>query len=412
MERRADTTASKRGRRRPKPPKVEALSGRHHLGTLLRHRKRLRQAYHHGNRKLLMDSVLTVHLLAFFNPILRSLRTIDDFSQTEEAQDELDIERVCRSTLSDANAAMDADLLEGLIEDLRCRLPQLPQIDGKLGELTRRLRLIDGSYFRVCADVAWALRKGTGEEAKRLVRLDLQMCCKTGVPECVEINGWGTGEVAAAARDVTSGVVYVADRGIFSLEWINQILQAGSDFLLRIKMNVKTRVIRHNPLTPEDMAAGVFSDCIVVLEGGPGREAPKQELREVRIMDATHPGHIVRILTSLKDIEARSAGDLYRQRWQIELFFRWLKVHAHFRHLISHSRNGVHLSFYVAVIGVLLMYLHTGRKPSKYAFNMLCLVAAGSASLQEIASILERRERESELARLRLARKKAEKQGR
>ena len=82
-----------------------------------------------------------------------------------------------------------------------------------------------------------------------------------------------------------------------------------------------------------------------------------------------------------------------------------------FRHLISESRNGILLSFYTAVIGVLLLYLHSGRKPSKYGFNMLCLVADGSASLQEIIPILERRERERELARQRLARLKAEKPG-
>lgn len=412
---RADKPPGKdRRRRRPKPPKVRELSGRKQLALLLRHRKRLRQAYHHGNRTLFMDSVLTAHLLAFFNPILRSLRTIEDFSLTEEAQEELDIEKVCRSTLSDAHRVMDSDLLEPLIEDLRQRLPGLPQADGKLSQLLRRLRLVDGSFFAVSADVAWALRKRkpcSDSLDDRLVRLDLQMCCQSGVPECIEINGWGTSEVAAAARHIDPGVVYVADRGIFSFDWLMQMIEAQADFLLRIKTSQKTRVIRQNPLTPADLAAGVLSDCIVILEGGPQHQAPQQELREIRIADASHPGHIVRILTNLLEIEAHLAGEVYRHRWQIELFFRWLKVHAHFRHLISHSRNGVLLSFYVAVIGVLLLYLHTGRKPSKYAYNMLCLVAGGSARLDEIIPILERRERESELARLRLARKKAEKQG-
>jgi hypothetical protein len=415
LSQRADKTPKRRGPpRRPKPPKLRELAGRKQVALLMRHRKRLREAYCHGNRTLMMDSVLTAHLLAFFNPILRSLRTIEDFSLTEEAQAELDIEQVCRSTLSDANRVMDADLLEALIEDLRLRLPDLPRMDGKLGQLLKRLRLVDGSYFAVSADVAWALRKrkaGSDKNDDRLIRLDLQMCCVSGVPECVEINGWGTSEVAATARHIDSGVIYVADRGIFSFAWLNQMLQGQADFLLRIKTSQKTRVIRQNALTAADLAAGVLSDCIVVLEGSPGRHPPQQELREIRIADASHPGHIVRILTNLLEIEAHLAGEVYRHRWQIELFFRWLKVHAHFRHLISHSRNGVLLSFYVAVIGVLLLYLHAGHKPSKYAYNMLCLVAGGSATLEEIIPILERREREKELARLRLARQKAEKQG-
>lgn len=378
---------------------------------LARHRRRLRKARNHGNRLLLMDSVLTAHLLAFYNPTLRSLRTIEDFSQTDEAQAELDMNRICRSTLSDANKVMDASLLEGLIEDLRGRLPELLRLDGKLGQLLKRLRLVDGSYFAVSANVQWALRKrkaGDAHRDDRFVRLDLQMCCVRGVPECVEINGLGVSEVAAACRNVEPGVIYVADRGIYSLQWLETMLRHQADFVLRIKTSQKTRVIHENPLTAADVAAGVFSDRIVTLEAS-GDQGP--HLREVRIVDAGNPGKVVRLLTNLLDVEAHLLGEVYRHRWQIELFFRWLKVHANFEHLISESRNGILLSFYVAVIGVLLLYLHSGRKPSKYAYNMLCLVANGSATLEEIIPILERRERERELDRQRLARKKAEKLG-
>lgn len=406
----------KRGRpRRPKAPKLGELVGREQMKIFARHRRRLHKAYCHGNRKLFMDMVLSAHLLAFFNPCLRSLRTIEDFSQTQEARDELEIEQVCRSTLSDANAVLDAGLLEALIEDLRERLPELPRTDGKLGQLLKRLRLVDGSFFAVAADVHWALRKRKAwSEAgdDRFIRLDLQMCCVSGVPECVEISGWGSSEVAAALRHVEAGWIYVADRGIFSFSWVQEMLVGGADFVLRIKTSQKTLTLRENPLSDADRAAGVLSDRVVVLEGGPGRHAPKQELREVRIVDASNPEKVVRLLSNLLDVEAHLLGTIYRHRWQIELFFRWLKVHANFRHLISQSRNGILLSFYTAVIGVLLLYLHTGRKPGKYAFSMLCLVADGSASLQEIIPILERRERERELARQRLKRKKAEKAGR
>lgn len=405
----------KRGRpRRPKPPKVRQLLGQKQLAMFARHRRRLHEAYSHGNRKLFLDTVLTAHLLAFFNPCLRSLRTIEDFSQTPEAQEELEIEQVCRSTLSDANAVLDAGLLEALIEDLRQRLPGLERSDGKLGQLLKRLRLVDGSFFSVAADVHWALRKrkaGDAARDDRFVRLDLQLCCATGVPECVEINGWGTGEVAAALRHVEAGWIYVADRGIFSYEYLREMLQGGADFVLRIKTNIKAQIIREHPLSEADRAAGVLSDRVVVLEGGPGGQASGESLREVRVVDANDPAKVVRLLSNLMAVEAHLLGEIYRHRWQIELFFRWLKVHAHFRHLISESRNGMLLGFYTAVIGVMLLYLHTGRKVSKYGFNMLCLVADGSATLEEIIPILERRERERELARQRLERLKAAKAG-
>jgi IS4 transposase len=159
-------------------------------------------------------------------------------------------------------------------------------------------------------------------------------------------------------------------------------------------------------------AAGVSSDRIVKLDPAAKADAARASravLREVVILDPRNPGKPVRLLTNLLDVPAELVGDVYRWRWQIELFFRWLKVHASFRHVISHGQNGLTLGFYVAVIGVLLMYLHTGRKVSKYAYNLLCMVAAGSATLADIVPILERREREKDLERARLARNRAEK---
>jgi hypothetical protein len=117
---------------------------------------------------------------------------------------------------------------------------------------------------------------------------------------------------------------------------------------------------------------------------------------------------VIRLLTNL-DVEAHVVGLLYRYRWQVELFFRWLKVFANFTHLMSHSRQGVLLSFYVAVIGVMLLYLESGAKPSKYAFSLLGMVANGGASLEEIAPILIERERQIARDKASLARRRAKK---
>lgn len=180
--------------------------------------------------------------------------------------------------------------------------------------------------------------------------------------------------------------------------------------MLRIKTSQRLETIRELPLSAEQKARGVLSDRVVKLSPASDLvQVSDQLLREVVIFDPRNPDKPVRLLTSLMDVEAELVGEVYRWRWQIELFFRWLKVHASFRHVISHSQNGLTLGFYVAVIGVLLMYLHSGRKVSKYAYNLLCMVAGGSATLADIIPILERREREKDLARARLTRKKAEK---
>jgi hypothetical protein len=115
----------------------------------------------------------------------------------------------------------------------------------------------------------------------------------------------------------------------------------------------------------EDDAAGVLSDTLGRMAGSEHRPAPDLVLREVIVRSPDEPGGVIRLLTNLLEVEAWAIAQLYRYRWQVELFFRWLKFFANFAHLISESRQGVLLSFHVAVIGVLLMYLHTGAKPSK-----------------------------------------------
>lgn len=401
----------RRGKReQPTAPTADQrLVGVKYLKVLGKHLKHLRRAGAHPNRVLGFDDLLTLQLLGFFNPTLRSLRTLEDASVTPGFRACLNVGRACRSTLSDANACLDPALLEPLIADLRAKVPALPRADRELDALFRRTVAVDGSFFAVAGDVAWALRKRkpwSSSTDDRMVRLDLQYCCATGLIDGLEVNGKGTSETTAARRGIKPGVLYVADRGIFSFAYVGDLLGAGADFVLRIKASQCLEVVRVQPLTPDQRAAGVLADRLVRLAPSqPGATAPARVLREVVIFDARNPTKPVRLLTNLTDVEARLAGEIYRWRWQVELFFRWLKVHAHFRHLTSHSKNGLVLGFYVAVIGVLLIHLHTGRRVGKYAYNLLCLVAQGAATLDQIVPILERRTREQDLARARLARK-------
>ncbi len=165
------------------------------------------------------------------------------------------------------------------------------------------------------------------------------------------------------------------------------------------------------PLTDADIQAGVLSDRVGYFCGSSSRhQVLFVPLREVLIQTEEN-GKVsqLRLITNLHDVPATTIGLLYRMRWQVELFFRWLKSVANFTHLINHTREGLLTELYVTIIGVMLMYLHTGYRPSKYLFAML----STGAGLDEIIPILRRRERECELARQsqarRLAAKKAQK---
>ena len=209
--------------------------------------------------------------------------------------------------------------------------------------------------------------------------------------------------------------------------------QVKAEFIIRLKKDgagkkkstIGLTTIEERTLTAEDREAGVISDRIVQLNSETAHRLKLQNilLREV-VIEYEKDGETktLSLLTNLLDVSAAVIGLLYRYRWQVELFFRWLKSYSNFfcqkenvirRHLISQTKNGMQLNLYVAIIGIILMYLHTGFRPSKYMFAMMSVVATGGASLDNITSILRERERRCALAResqrKRNAKKRAEK---
>jgi hypothetical protein len=228
----------------------------------------------------------------------------------------------------------------------------------------------------------------------------------------VSINGSDhVHEATAALALVEAGHLYVFDSGIVSFDYLSGILAAGSHLLCNLATIIKFDTHQERKLSEEDAHAGVISDRIGLLPGSLCNNPPKATLREIIVQYTDRNGTVrrLRLLTDLLDLPAHVVAELYRKRWQIELFFRWLKVSASFRHLTSHSKNGVSLSFHVAVIAALLMVLRTGRPLSIYGYQLMGMVAAGQAGMEDILPILEYREHQRKLERERLARKRAAK---
>jgi hypothetical protein len=402
--------AAPRRRGRKKRPAIvkESLVGPANLAVLQGHLQRLRAAYDHPNRLLHLDNLVVALIYAFYNPTCRSLRTLEGLGKV--CQDEIGIEQLCRSTTSDGLAAFDSKLLLPIVEDLRRRLPALGRADADLEQITRQIIAADGSYFNLYADVAWAihLTRNNGKAGAQM-RLNFQLDVRNWMPAALSVSGQDQGsETAAVAKDLLAGVIYLVDRNFVDFEFFAAVLDKGSDFVVRCKDNAPNFTAqRELPLSDRDRADGVVSDRLGTL---PGCGAPDRTVRELIFRDP-QTGKCIRVLTSLLDVPACVIGILYRHRWQIELFFRWLKVWSNFEHLISHSRNGLTIQFYVAVIGVLLTYLSTGHRVSKYAASLLTFVADGKATLEDILPVLEKRERERQLERARLARKRAQKLG-
>lgn len=414
------------------PPKVwpEQIIGAKYIRELEKELGKLRETEQHGNQELFLDDVFIVYLLAFFNPTIRSLRTIEDFSQTVQIQKHLSITKICKSTLSDFNKLVDPERLMPVIAALRQRLDQqqaqqpgsATSKDG-LEELLKNAIAVDGSFLPAMAEVSWAVAAANQHTTKHRARLDLHLSVSSWLPEAIVVPDDGQSEADSAIAHLQDGKLYIYDRGYMSFDLVaahykqvNGETLARSQFVMRFKAvgsnSSELTEVTERPLSEEDRAAGVVSDRVGYLSSDSAKRAgiSKILLREVVITYAEDGKQkTLRLITSLMDVSATHIGLIYRLRWQVELFFRWLKCFAGFGHLISHSRQGVLAHFYVTVIGIMLMYLHTGFRPSKYMFALLGQVALGMATLEEIIPILRERERRKELDRQSAARRAAKK---
>ena len=398
--------AAKRGRpRRPVAQAVDHLIGEEYIGVLKEHLARLRAASDHPNRTLHYDTVVVTLLMGFFNATDNSLRMFDDLSAAEGAEPIIGDRRVPRSTLSDALSSMDPELLLPIIKSLMSRLPGLSRVDADLAGMLKTIIAADGSVFTTPADVLWAInaRRSNGKKGGQ-IRLNMQLDVLHFVPARLSVSGADEGnEADAFAKELLAGVIYLNDRNFVDFDYLHAVLDIGSDFVVRLKADTSFNVVEERPLTQEDRDAGIISDRI----GRLSKDFNDDRLfREVVVMDPKSQKP-VRFLTTLLDVPAWVIGKLYRHRWMVELFFKWLKCVAKLRHLINHTKEGITTQFYVAVIMVLLTYLRTGHKPGVYETNCLGWVAAGFMSAKRMGEVLARRQRERDLANARLARIKA-----
>ncbi len=161
-----------------------------------------------------------------------------------------------------------------------------------------------------------------------------------------------------------------------------------------VRKRLKLPRVPQSTLAAADRAAGVLTDTLVRVGWRDNRTALRQPLRLVEIAQPDQPAQPLRLLTNRLDLPAETVGVIYRQRWQIELFFRWLKCMANFKHFYSESPQGMTLQVYIALIGTLLIAIETGARPSSYDYALMSMAAAGLAPLDQILAQAAKRRAE------------------
>jgi hypothetical protein len=328
-------------------------------------------------RLLLEEDYLSLMLFGLFNPVIDSMRGLCAASHLERVQKEVCGRQVSLASFSEAQQVFDPELLRGVFLELSGEI-QTSWGDARLAPLAERLKLVDGTLLPALPRMHWALWLNDKNRAAK-VHLKFSVLRQSA---CDAILTAGNScERKALRAFAKEGEIIVADR-YYGLEYgfFGELIAMGVSMVLRIRNQPRMEVIKELPLAEADRAAGVTWQAMVKL-------GDKWEGDPIRVVRVEVDGKVLLLATDL-DIEAELIALIYRYRWQIELFFKWVKSILGCRHLMAESPKGVAIQMYSALIAALMLQLLIGKRPGKRAMELLRFYMMGYADLEEIMALL------------------------
>jgi len=259
---------------------------------------------------------------------------------------------VPRNTLAKANELRDwhiyADLGQVLINKVR---PMYANDPFRL-DLDNAVYAFDSSTISLCLKLCpWAKFRKTKAGIKMHTQLDL----RGNIPVFIHLTDASVHDVRALDElCIEMGAIYLLDKGYVDFfRLFNRIHKNGAFFVTRAKDNMQYEVIQSRPV---DKTTGVIADEIIKLTTYKSSKAYPEELRMVTYEDFA-TGVVYRFLTNHMGYEALTIAELYRERWNVELFFKWIKQHLHIKSFYGTSENAVYTQIWIAVCSFLLIAL-------------------------------------------------------
>ena len=354
-----------------------------------------------GNRKLFFDQYAMLMLLYFFNPIVTSLRGLQQASDLKNVQKKLGCARASLGSLSEAATVFDPDALKEIIGELSERLEPLAG-DKRLNQIKQTITLVDGSLIAALPRIMEAsFRKATTGNGMVKWRLHTHFEILRGVPDRIDVTPDGGGEFderAVLASVLQPDRMYVTDRGYAKFALFNSIVAAGSSYVCRLRDNSVWNVSEERYRNDDAGLNEIISDELCTFGSGSAKSRPDHTVRVICIRTNPHTTRgkyrggssgvdsdgILRIATNQLDVPAETIALIYEKRWAIEIFFRFFKHMLGCRHLLSHNQNGIEIQTYSAIIACMLIALWTGRKPTLRTYEMICFYFCGMADEDEL----------------------------
>ena len=277
--------------------------------------------------------------------------------------------RVSRSTLADANESRDWRIYADFAQSLIAIARRLYATEPFGVDLKDTVYALDASTIDLCLSVfPWAPFRSTKAAIKLHTLLDL----RGNIPSFLHISDGKLHEVNVLDLLLPEpGAFYIMDRGYIDFDRLYQLHQANSFFVTRAKSNLKAQRRYSHPV---DRTTGLICDQTIVLTGFYSKQDFETPLRRVRFKDPA-TGKALVFLTNNFTLPALTITELYRCRWQVELFFKWIKQHLRIKVFFGTSENAVKTQIWIAVSVYVLVAIVKKR------LNL-------SASLYEILQIL------------------------
>ncbi|WJW74366.1 IS4 family transposase [Thiohalobacter sp. IOR34] len=293
--------------------------------------------------------------------------------------------RVARSTLAEANEKRDwriyADFAQSLIQIAR-RL----YADEELGlELDNTVYALDATTIDLCLSVfPWARFRRTRAAVKLHTLLDL----RGNIPSFIHISDGKLHDVNVFDLLLPEpGAFYVMDRGYTDFERLHQLHHASAFFVIRAKSNLKFRRIYSHPV---DKNSGLRCDQTVALTGFYTAQYYPDRLRRIKYYDAETDKRLV-FLTNNFSIPAITITELYRYRWQVELFFKWIKQHLRIKSFFGTSENAVKTQVWIAVsVYVLVAIIKKRLNIQASLYSILQILSVTAFETTSIDQLLTR----------------------
>ncbi|MEP0431503.1 IS4 family transposase [Rhodopirellula bahusiensis] len=360
-----------------------------------------------GNRSLHMDQYCLLVLMWIFNPVIDSMRGMQQASELDVVRKRLGVGRASLGSLSESVTVFDPEPLAAIAAELGDKLPD--RTPEKFHHVNKKITAVDGSVFKVLAQVgqlAW-VPTGGGKSSCGY-RLHAQFEVFKGIPNRIDLTGskpkGDADERVVLEKTVEPDRCYLVDRGYQKYTLWNVINAKDSQYVCRLFDSAKWEVKSENELSDEAKAKNIVSDQIVRFGTENSRTPPPDHVTRVVVVKVkphdsrkaknaqcgpSSDGYL-RIVTNNLEVPAEIIAALYELRWTIELYFRIIKQLLGCRHLLSHNPAGATIQMYMAIIACIMIMAISGKQPTKRTFEMITFYFLGWASLDELEAHIKK----------------------